>query len=361
MFCRPTVESYPLPQRRKPAVQPLLAGLVGALVVLAGCSSHPMDTTPPTIAPAQPADSPPGPPHPAGVVRPLGAHPQAALVDAGTAQLVVLTPGTDPQTPAAVSVFGAAGGPPRAIALPGPATALAGDGRGTAYLATRGGYFVVDLAAGHTSRVSVNDAEDTEFTAIARRADGKLVLGGADGAVYLLAGATPTGTSAVLKRNKIFARVDALVAQGNTVVVLDRGQTSVTTLGADGNPRQALRAGQGATTLAADPLGVVLAADTRGGQLLVYGVDPLILRQAYPVPDAPYGLAGSAALAWVSQTGTNTVIGYDLSTGIPVEKVRYPTVRQPNLLAFDDASGTLYVLSGAGVGVQVIEHAAGPR
>ena len=64
---------------------------------------------------------------------------------------------------------------------------------------------------------------------------------------------------------------------------------------------QALRAGQGATTLAADPLGVVLVADTRGGQLLVYGVDPLILRQAYPVRQAPYGLAGSRELAWVSQ------------------------------------------------------------
>ena len=32
------------------------------------------------------------------------------------------------------------------------------------------------------------------------------------------------------------------------------------------------------------------------------------------------------------------VIGYDLSTGIPVEKVRYPTVWQPNF-----------------------EHVAGPR
>ncbi|MGB9249814.1 MAG: hypothetical protein WCC28_08610, partial [Mycobacterium sp.] len=48
--------------------------------------------------------------------------------------------------------------------------------------------------------------------------------------------------------------------------------------------------------------------------------------------------------------------------GIPREKVRYPSVRQPNALAFDDATGTLYVISGAGDGVQVIEHAAaGPR
>ncbi len=142
-------------------------------------------------------------------------------------------------------------------------------------------------------------------------------------------------------------------------MVLDRGQTSVTALGANGHAEQALRAGEGATTLAADSAGRVLVADTRGGQLLVYGVEPLILRQAYPVRQAPYGLAGSRQLAWVSQTASNTVIGYDLSTGIPVEKVRYPTVQQPNSLAFDETADTLYVVSGSGAGVQVIEHAAG--
>jgi DNA-binding beta-propeller fold protein YncE len=190
------------------------------------------------------------------------------------------------------------------------------------------------------------------------------VFGSADGAVYTLAAQTSGsggsgGTATVESRNKIFARVDSLVTQGNTTVVLDRGQTSVTTIGADGRPELALRAGQGATTLAADPLGRVLVADTRGGELLVYGVDPLILRQAYPVRQSPYGLAGSRALAWVSQTTSNMVIGYDLSTGIPVERVRYPTVQQPNSLAFDEASDTLYVVSGSGAGVQIIERAAG--
>jgi sugar lactone lactonase YvrE len=62
---------------------------------------------------------------------------------------------------------------------------------------------------------------------------------------------------------------------------------------------------------------------------------------------------------WVSLTASNTVVGYDLSTGIPVEKVRYPTVQQPNALAFDDATGTLYVVSASGAGVQVIRNAGG--
>jgi sugar lactone lactonase YvrE len=290
---------------------------------------------------------------------PLGGHPQAAIFDAATARLAVLSPGPQPAAPAAITLFGAAQ-PPRAVALPGPATALTGDDRGNAYASGRGGYFMVDVSAAHAARIDVEGAHDTEFTAIAHRADGKLLLGSADGAIYLL-GQPAGATAAVAKRNKIFARVDSIATQGNTAVVLDRSQTSVTALDANGNAEQALRAGEGATTLAADPAGRVLVADTRGGQLLVFGVDPLILRQAYPVRQAPYGLAGSRGLAWVSQTGANMVIGYDLTTGIPVERVRYPTVRQPNSLAFDDASGTLYVVSGSGDGVQVIEHAAGGR
>ncbi|KMV21971.1 hypothetical protein [Mycobacterium heckeshornense] len=343
----------------KPPDRRRVAGLLFCVTLAAACSSTPLDAAPPTISPAKPADSPPPAARPAGVVWPLGGHPQAAMFDAGTSRLAVLSPGPGPTAPAAITLF-AAGQPPRAVTLPGPATAFTGDDRGTAYVSARGGYFVVDLAAGHATRIDIAGAHGSEFTAIARRADGKLVVGSADGAVYLLD--RPTGaTAAVAKPSKTFARVDSIVTQGNTAVILDRGQTSVTAVGRDGNAEQALRAGLGATTMTADPVGRVLVADTRGGQLLVFGVDPLILRQAYPVRQAPYGVAGSRELAWVSQTATNMVIGYDLGTGIPVEKVRYPTVRQPNWLAFDDASGTLYVVSGSGDGVQMIEHAAGGR
>ena len=245
----------------------------------------------------------------------------------------------------------------RAVPLPTAATAMTGDNDGHVYVSTRGGYFRIDIAQGRANRVPVDGQDGTEFTAIARRADGKLVLGSADGAVYTLSSDTAVGAEL-----KIFARVDALVTQGNTAVVLDRGQTSVTTVDASGaKAEHALRAGEGATTLAADAAGRVLVADTRGDGLLVFGTDPLMLRQRYPVRDAPYGLAGSSRLAWVSQTRTNTVIGYDLATGIPVEKVRYPTVQQPNSLAFDEASGTLYVVSGTGAGVQVITDAEGAR
>jgi len=279
-------------------------------------------------------------------VRPLADQALTALFDAKTSSLAVLSPR------AVTSITKT--GSPRTVPLPGPASAMAGDDEGRLFVSTRGGYFRVDLAAGSATLIAVEGQQDTDFTAIARRQDGKLVLGSADGTVFTLSSDTAVGA-----RLKIFARVDDLVTQGNTAVVLDRGQTSVTALSEDGTEDEhALRAGEGATTMAADAAGRVLVADTRGGQLLVYGLGPLILRQAYPVPDAPYGLAGSSTLAWVSQTASNAVVGYDLSTGIPVEKVRYRTVQQPNSLVYDESSGTLYVVSGSGAGVQVIPDAA---
>jgi hypothetical protein len=324
---------------------------IAAVLGVSACSSHPSEAPPPTIVPAEAAISPPATGELPGVVRPLVGHGQAAWYDAKTASLAVLSPG--PAGQSVVTVLNSTD-TARPVPLPAPATAMTGD-NGVVYASTRGGYFRVDLASGTATKVDIDGQRETDFTAITRRADGRLVLGSADGAVYTLSSDTAVGAQL-----KIFARVDILVAQGNTVVVLDRGQTSVTTVSDTGTDADhALRAGEGATTMAADPMGRVLVADTRGEELLVFGSHPLMLRQRYPVRGAPFGLAASSTLAWVSQTATNTVIGYDLATGIPVEKVRYRTVQQPNSLVYDEASGTLYVVSGSGAGVQMIANAAG--
>ena len=267
---------------------------------------------------------------------------------------MVLAPGTADH--AVVTVMPARG-VGRAVPLPAAATAMTGDDNGQVYVATRGGYFRVDIAGGRADRVPVDGQDATEFTAIARRADGKLVLGSADGAVYTLSSDTAVGAEL-----KIFARVDGLVAQGNTAVVLDRGQTSVTTVDPTGTKADhALRAGEGATTIAADSVGRVMVADTRGDGLLVFGTDPLMLRQrcsgarralrARRVVTAGMGVTDRREFGcWLRSSNRNSR-----------REGALPTVQQPNSLAFDEASGTLYVVSGTGAGVQVITNAEGAR
>ncbi|MDT5337998.1 MAG: hypothetical protein QOD90_3503 [Mycobacterium sp.] len=328
----------------------VLVTAVACLAASGGCSTKPADGPPPTISPANAAVSPAVTEKPAGSVRPLAAAGEAAAFDPATSSLVVL--GRDAAGGSVLATFPVTG-LGRTIPLPATATAIVGDGSGNVYASTKGGYFKVDVGTGAVARFDVDGERDTEFTAITRRADGKVVLGSSAGAVYTLGSAT-----AVEARLQIFSHVDALVAVGDTVAVLDRGQTSVTTIDPSGTKQEhALRAGEGATTMVTDPFDRILVADTRGEALLVFGTNPLMLRQQYPVKGAPYGLAGSSRLAWVSETATNSVVGYDLGTGIPVEKVRYRTVQQPNSLTFDDKTGTLFVVSGADGGVQVIPGA----
>lgn len=331
-----------------------VAGLA-ASALLTGCASQQSDSPGTPVGPATAASAPVPARAPIGETRKLSGHPQVAYLDPDSAALVILG-GDDPQRADTVSVLAPDEPVARTVELPEPATGLISDGPGRALASSRGGYLSIDLRTGTVGHITVDDADGIDFTAIVRRADGTLVLGSAEGSVFVLS--SPTG---VAHREKLVTRVDSLVAQQNTVVVLDRAQTSVTAIGADGKKQQALRAGEGATTMAVDGAGRVLVADTRGEELLVFSVDPLMMRQRYPVREAPYGLAASPRLTWVSQTAANTVIGYDLATGIPVEKVRYPTVQQPNLVSYDAASGVLYVVSGSGAGVQAIAHAEPPQ
>ena len=139
------------------------------------------------------------------------------------------------------------------------------------------------------------------------------------------------------------------------VVVLDRAQSSVTPVTlSDGNLGPALRAGNGATTTTVDRYGRVLVANTRDDELIGFFGSPLVMRFRYPVADGPYAVDydDTHNLAWVSPTANNEVVAYDLSGGEPVEKHRFPTIAQPDSIAVDDRTGTVYLLSPRG-GLQV--------
>ena len=102
-------------------------------------------------------------------------------------------------------------------------------------------------------------------------------------------------------RLKIFARVDAIVTQGDTAVVLDRGQTSVTSLNAEGTKSEhALRAAR------APPRWPPTAPDGCWSPTPAAGVtgvraDPLILRHAIRCPTRP--------TAWPPRPGERAGVG----------------------------------------------------
>ncbi|MGI5499412.1 YncE family protein [Lentzea sp. CA-135723] len=117
-----------------------------------------------------------------------------------------------------------------------------------------------------------------------------------------------------------------------------------------------LRAGDGATNGVADRYGRLLVVDTRGGEFIAFSVNPLIMRQRYPMPGTPYGIAYDAKrdIAWITLTERNEVVGLNVAAGEPAEKYRFPTVRQPNTVSVDQESGRVTVTSGDNGGVQVI-------
>jgi len=88
-------------------------------------------------------------------------------------------------------------------------------------------------------------------------------------------------------------------------------------------------------------------ADTRGDALLAYETRPeLELAARVLLPGAaPYGIAVDPRRdqLWVTLTAENRVIQFALDGGMPRKIAGYPTVRQPNSVAVNPASGRVFV------------------
>lgn len=117
-------------------------------------------------------------------------------------------------------------------------------------------------------------------------------------------------------------------------------------------------AGDGPTHLIADKHGRLIAADTRGDKVRVF--EPLPKpHQVGEVaqPGGPYGVAYDPTrdLLWVASSGTNEVVGYDMSGPTPREVRRLPTVQNPYTLGVDANTGRLFIAGVTGGVVQIVE------
>ncbi|MQA13583.1 MAG: hypothetical protein GEV09_05245 [Pseudonocardiaceae bacterium] len=320
--------------------------LLGALAValLGGCAGAQVG---PTVPVAGPAHAPATSSAPVGELLGLRSPVSAMLVDPGTGTLAVAAGEPDRLL---LLDTGDLRAPPREVALPGPAADLA--------LAAPGGPLLVSVPEpGALLRVglpgaSVHSADVAGQVRSAAVVNGRTVVALGDRVAVLGAG------SGVVDTVRGFADAARLVPVGDSVAVLDRAQTSLTLVDpAAADAGAALRAGSGATNAVGDRFGRVLVLDTRGGELLVFSGDPLILRQRYPVAGAPFGLAYDRRrdLAWVTLTARNEVVGFDVAGGEPVERYRFLTVGQPDSVAVDPRSGNVVVGSSSGDGVQLIK------
>lgn len=195
---------------------------------------------------------------------------------------------------------------------------------------------------------------------LARFTDGSVLVGTGSGSIIRVRddGSTVATITGFVRVDEIaVARGESRRGDDSQVVALDRAQSSVTSVDVgDGSLGEALRAGDGATNITVDHYGRFLATDTRGQEFLGFDGDPLVTKFRYPVASGPYALGydDTKNLAWVATTGNNQIVAYDLSTGIPVERRRLATVGQVDSLVIDSATGTVYLLSARGDGLQII-------
>ncbi|NNH69134.1 hypothetical protein HLB23_04485 [Nocardia uniformis] len=316
---------------------------VAAVTLLAGCSSQDDVSRKPTREPATPAAAPTLAATPAGEVSP-STPISALLVEPRSGVLAVLS--ADGKSLRLID-RGVTPAAERTVALPAAAAMLAPGEPGEILLPAPRRVLRVDAASGTVDEIAV----DGDARAVALRPEGGLAVGTADGRVLTLAA---DGT--VDRTVTGLVSVDAVVAAGDDLLALDRRQTIVTELDlGDNRPGLTLRTGDGATNMIGDHFGRVLVTDTAGNELLVYTADPLVLHQRFPVGSSPYALAYDerSDTVWVTLTGTNEVVGYDVSTGIPVEVGRFPTVRQPDTVTIDNR-GDMFVGSATGDGLQRI-------
>lgn len=316
---------------------------VAAVTLLAGCSSQDDVSHKPTREPATPAAAPAVAATPAGEVSP-STPISALLVEPATGVLVVAT---DDGKSLRLIDRGATPAAERTVTLPAAAAALAPGKPGEILIPVPQRVLRLDVASGTLTEIPV----DGDARAVAKRPDGGLVVGLAEGRVLILA-----ADGSLTQTVKGLVSVDAVVAAGEEIIALDPHQTLVTELDlGDNRPGLTLRTGDGATNMIGDHFGRVLVTDTAGNELLVYTADPLVLHQRFPVGSSPYALAYDqrSETVWVTLTSTNEVVGYDLSTGIPEEVGRFPTVRQPNTVTIDNR-GDMFVGSATGDGLQRI-------
>ena len=324
------------------------ATLALLLTLLAGCGSDP-DPAPEPLGAAEPGSSPELTAEPAGTVELLDQQPEGIVYDGVTDLLAVAV--RDPDR--LLLVRGETGEVERTVELPGHARHLQIGAPGGPVLVPAEDsdmFLTVSLPDGQVTRTDVGDYPHDA----AQTASGRILVADERG-----------GTLSVVEAGDVVTTFDdvtqpgGITAVGDVAAVVDVGAFTLSTYDVVAETAlDVVPAGEGPTHLVTDRRGGVVVADTRGDALLLFDVDPLRQRAAFPLAGTPYGIAydATADIVWVTLTARNEVVGISLVGAAPAEVARFPTVRQPNTLAVDPVSGRLWIASRTTGELQTIER-----
>jgi hypothetical protein len=139
-----------------------------------------------------------------------------------------------------------------------------------------------------------------------------------------------------------------VASDGSYVVVVGVRGRRVEAYSPDGHPLGTAPAGTGPTHVRSGPAGLFYVADTQGNDIITYSVNGDGPRQVGDVrteAGTPYGIAvdGRRGLVYVTLTATNLLESFRISGDGLVPAQTWPTVRQPNDVAVDTATGMVFV------------------
>jgi DNA-binding beta-propeller fold protein YncE len=300
---------------------------------------------------AEPLKGPPLPPEaPIGWTVSVGHAPQGIVVDAQTRKVVVAT--HDPN--ALVFIDAGSGDITGRIPLPGRVRHL--------QLAGPGGPVLVPVESAD-SLVRVNLPDGPAQAPIRTGTEPHDAAAASNGTVFVAN--ELGGTVTVLRGDQIVkvftdsVQPAGTAAVGTSMGVLDVRKNDLTVYDADRlTIVGSTSAGAGPTHLIADRHGRMIATDTRGNAIRVFTPLPAP-RQVASVDQrgGPYGIAYDTARdrLWVASSGTNEVIGYDMSAPNPIQVQRFPTIQNPYTLGVDSDTGRLFIAGVSGGVVQIID------
>ncbi len=303
-------------------------------------------------SPPEPADSPPLEKKPAGKVVDIGSLPEGIVADPKTGLVAMGL--RDPDKLALVD--GKTGKVVRKVKLSGSARHLG-------LLAPGGPVLVPAETANSLVQVGLPEGKILGKTPVDNYPHN--VASVTNGRIFVISEAR--STASVVENGKVVDKTKTPANPGGGAVTksgllgivgvrgLALGVYKADTLDSQGF----IDAGKGPTHVAVGPDDRFYVTDTRGDAVLVYQTRPdleQVARVSLP-GGSPYGIAVDTQheRLWVTLTAKNRLIEFDLGGGAPRPVASYPTVRQPNSVTVNPATGRVFVAGRTDGVLQMID------